>query len=229
MMALFGGALIAGLLTALGSALVSRLTRVKEDAAFGSIFIVLFALGIALVSVIPTQINLQHFLLGNILSASPADIWLATGTTGITVLVFLVFRRSIQMHTFDPVFHRATGGHGGLLHSVLLVLLVLNLIASLQAMGVLLALGLFLLPAVTAYLWCESLGRMMILSSLCAVTCSAVGILVSYHVGIASGASIVLCLGALFLFSAIVSPRHGIIARMWQQRAAGRGVIQSQE
>ena len=106
--------------------------------------------------------------------------------------VFAVSYRPILLETFDPVFHRATGGRGALVHVGLLALTVLNLVAALQTMGVVLALGLFLLPAVSAYLWCDHFGWLLVLSVSMAVVCSAAGILLSYAAGLASGAAIVL-------------------------------------
>ena len=223
--ALFVGALIAGLLTAAGSALISRLTRIKEDAAFGALYIIFFALGVALVSTLKTRIDLMHFLFGNILGVSPSDLKLSGLASALTVTVFVVFYRSILLETFDPIFHRATGGRSGLVHIGVLCLTVLNLIAALQAMGVVLALGLFLLPAVTAYLWCDRLSHLLMLSVSIALVGSSVGILASYHLGIASGASIVLSLGAAFILSAIISPRYGVGARLWRLFREGKGVL----
>mgnify|MGYP001449167319 CR=1 FL=1 len=222
--ALILGALLAGLLTALGGGLVSRLTRIKEDAAFGSLFLVLFAAGVALVSRLPTRVDLLHFLFGNILGVGPSDVALAGGAAALTVTVFALFRRSIVLETFDPVFHRATGGHGWLTHLGILALCVINLVAALQAMGVVLALGLFLLPAVTAYLWCDRLPTMLAFSAITAVLGSVVGILVSYHAGLPSGAAIVLALGAFFLLSALGSPRYGIVARLRHNRQERKAV-----
>ena len=209
--ALFIGGLIAGILTALGSALLSRLTRVKEDAAFGSLFILFFAAGIALVSRLPTRVNLVDFLFGNVLGVSGADLRLAAGVSGVTAAVFIVFYRSILLETFDPVFHRATGGRGGLVHMGFLTLTVLNLVAAMQTMGIVLALGLFLLPAVSAYLWCDGFIGMLLLSVVFALAGSFAGILLSFHAGLASGAAIVLCLGVIFVASTLFSPRHGVI------------------
>ncbi len=223
-LALFAGALLAGLITAGGSALLSRLTRIKEDAAFGALFIILFAAGVALVSVLRTRVDLLHFLFGNILAVSAEDLWLAGAASAVTVAAFVGFYRSILLETFDPVFHRATGGRGTWTHLGLLALTVLNLIAALQAMGVVLALGLFLLPAVTAYLWCNHLPRLLMLSVALAVSAAAAGMLLSYHVGLASGASIVLCLGAAFLGSALASPRHGLLAKVLHARRNSRAV-----
>jgi zinc/manganese transport system permease protein len=214
--ALFVGALVAGLLTALGSALLSRLTRVKEDAAFGSLFLLFFGAGIALVSKLPTRLNLTHFLFGSVLGVSAADLRLTAVVGGVTVLIFLVFYRAILLETFDPVFHRAIGGSGGLVHFGFLALTVLNLVAALQTMGIVLALGLFLLPAVSAYLWCDHFFRMLLLSVAFALVSSVAGILLSYHAGLASGAAIVLCLGAVFVVSALFSPHYGALHRFRQ-------------
>ena len=227
--ALLLGALLAGLFTALASGLVSRLTRVKEDAAFGSLFLVLFAAGVALVSRLPTRVDLLHFLFGNILGVGPADVALSAGASALTIAVFLLFRRSIVLETFDPVFHRATGGHGWLTHLGVLALCVINLVAALQAMGVVLALGLFLLPAVTAYLWCDRFAQMLVVSAATAVLGSVVGILVSYHAGLPSGAAIVLALGAFFLLSALASPRYGVIARLRSSRREGKAIKHTAE
>ncbi len=211
--ALFVGALVAGLLTALGSAFLSRLTRIKEEAAFGSLFLICFAAGVALLNKLPTRLNLSHFLFGNILGVSASDVTLAGAVSVLTFTVFVVFFRNILLETFDPIFHRATGGRGAIVHAGLLCLIVLNLVAALQTMGVVLALGLFLLPAVSAYLWCDHLVRMLLLAVAIAVLASVGGILLSYHAGLPSGAAIVLCLGAAFLISAIGSPHHGLIYR----------------
>ena len=227
--ALLLGALLAGLFTALASGLVSRLTRVKEDAAFGSLFLVLFAAGVALVSRLPTRVDLLHFLFGNILGGGPADVALSAGASALTIAVFLLFRRSIVLETFDPVFHRATGGRGWLTHLGVLALCVINLVAALQAMGVVLALGLFLLPAVTAYLWCDRFAQMLVVSAATAVLGSVVGILVSYHAGLPSGAAIVLALGAFFLLSALASPRYGVIARLRSSRREGKAIKHTAE
>ncbi len=212
--ALFFGGLVAGLLTALGSALLSRLTRVKEDAAFGSLFIVFFGAGVALISKLPTRISLADFLFGNVLGVGPDGLRLAAVVCGVTVAAFVIFFRSILLETFDPVFHRATGGRGGLVHMAFLTLTVLNLVAAMQTMGVVLSLGLFLLPAVSAYLWCDRFRSMLVLSVVLAVAGSWVGILLSFHAGLASGAAVVLCLGAVFLASVLLSPKYGALAAL---------------
>ena len=221
--ALFAGALIAGLLTALGGALVSRLTVVKEDAAFGALFLVFFAAGIALAVRLPTRVHLSHFLLGNVLGVSASDLRLAAGVAALGSLGLLVLRRPLLLESFDPLFHRSTGGPGRLTHLVFLGLVVLNLVAGLQTMGVVLVLGLFLLPAVIARLWCETLGPLLALSAVLATVASFAGLLLSYHAGLPSGPAIVLCLGAALLVSLLAAPGAGLLPRAWSSlRATGR-------
>ncbi|TVR50414.1 MAG: metal ABC transporter permease [Puniceicoccaceae bacterium] len=225
--ALFVGALIAGLLTSLGSALICRLTRLKEEAAFAALFVLFLGTGIVLVSFIGPQIDLLHFLFGNILGVGPGDVWLAAGATLVTVTVVVLFFRNILVETFDPVFYRASGRRGGFVHLGILSLVVLNLVAALQAMGVVLALGLFILPAVTAYLWTDHLTRMLAIAAGLAMAGTFAGLLLSYHAGLASGASIVLCLGVAFLATALGSPRYGMVARLLQIAREGRAVVRT--
>lgn len=221
--ALFGGALIAGLLTALGGALVSRLTVIKEDAAFGALFLVFFAAGIALFSGLPTRLPLTHFLFGNILGVSAGDLRVVAAIVLATLAALYIFRRPLLLETFDACFHRATGGSGRLTHLGFLALVVLNLVAGLQTMGVVLVLGLFLLPAVVARLWCERLGPLLVLSSSLALVCSAGGILLSYHANLPSGPAIVLCLGGVLLLSLLCAPETGLIPRAYARlRPSGR-------
>jgi len=219
------GALVTGLVIAVGSALLSRLTRLKEDAAFGAFFLVAYAGGIALVSQTGTRVDLLHFLFGHILGVGPADLWLTAAAAGITVLLFGLFYRGIVLEVFDPVFSRAAGMHASWFHLGFLSLAVLNLVAALQTMGVILALGLFLLPATTAYLWCDRFSTMLSLSAALGMVGSVAGLILSFHTGLSSGPSIVLCLGAGLIASAIASPRYGLLHSItiaWRERRAVR-------
>ncbi|MEQ8820835.1 MAG: metal ABC transporter permease [Sumerlaeia bacterium] len=206
---LFAGALGAGMLTALGSGLITRLTRIKEDASFGALFLLFFGLGVAIVSAARerVQVDLLHFLFGDVLGIASSDLYLALGTTSLTLLAFAVFYRNIAIESFDPIFYRSTGRSPLLAHLGMLALVVLNLVSALQAMGAVLALGLFLLPAVTAYILCNRWSTMLLLSAVIAVLGSTGGLYASYHLGIASGPCIVVTLGIVFLTAALLSPR----------------------
>ncbi len=212
--AMLAGGLVAGLATALGSGLISRLTRLKEDTAFAGLFAALFAAGLLLASRAGSPGDLQHLLFGQVLAVGPADLWLAAGVSMATVGAFSLFYRNILLECFDPQFHRAGGGWGMAVHLGLLALTVVGLVASLHVLGVVLALGLFTLPAATAYLWCDRWGRMLLFAVLDAVAGCVAGFLLSARFSLPSGACIVATLGAVFVASALLSPRHGLIARL---------------
>lgn len=215
---LFIGAVIAGLFTSLMSGIVNRLTRLKEDAAFGSLFVLCFAAGVALMSRIAAPMDLLHYLFGNILGVTAADLHLVFATTGITVLAACICYRALAMETFDATFHRASGGRSFLTHLGILVAVVINLVAALQAVGMVLALGMFILPAVTAYLWCERFGSMLLLAAGYGGVMSCVGLLASYHLNLPSGACMVGSLGLGYVASLVLSPRHGLLGRLWVRR-----------
>jgi ABC-type Mn2+/Zn2+ transport system permease subunit len=213
--ALFGGALVAGLLAVVGTSLLGRLTRLKEDAAFGALFILFFAVGVAIVSMARTRVrvDLLHFLFGSILGVSSVDLWLAWAVSTATLVAFALFYRHILLETFDAGFYRATGRRGDIVHYGLLALVVLNLVAALQALGVVLALGVFLLPAATATLWFARWGRTLALSAALGVAGSCLGLFGSYWLHIPSGPAIVAMLGLFFVVSVIVAPRSGLRKR----------------
>ena len=103
-------------------------------------------------------------------------------------------------------------------HLGVLAAVVINLVAALQAVGMVLALGLFILPAVTAYLWCERFGAMLVVAAAYGGVMSCVGLLVSYHLNLPSGACMVGCLGLGYLVSLVISPRHGFLGQLLRKR-----------
>jgi zinc/manganese transport system permease protein len=214
---LFAGAAAAGLFTALMSGLVSRLTRLKEDAAFGAFFVLCFAVGAAIMKFVAPPADLIHYLFGDVLAVTSTDLALAAVAASVTVLGVTVFFRVLVLETFDPTFHRACGGASATAHFAILAVTVLDLIATLQAVGMVLALGLFILPAATAYLWCERLGRMLVFASVYGALGAVIGLYASFHLDLPSGSCMVGCLGAGFLVSTVVAP-NGVIARFLRPR-----------
>ncbi len=210
--ALYLGGLAAGLATALAAGLASRWAQVKEDASLAAWFTTLFAVGVLLASKAAAPGDLEHLLFGDVLAAGDTDLRLAAAVLTLDLVVFALGYRAILLECFDPAFHRAGGGRSTLTHLGLLTLTVINLVAALHALGVVLALGLFMLPAVTASLWCNRWGMMLVASALIAVAGSAIGFTVSWRFALASGPAMVATLGAAFVISLIIAP-HGIIAR----------------
>lgn len=206
------GGLGAGLATALCAGLLSRLTRLAEDAAYAGLLSAMLAVGVLLISWKGSPGDLQHLLFGQILAVGRADLVLAGIATLATVGAFTIGYRAILLECFDADFHRACGGRGALVHLGLLGLVVVVLVTALHSLGTLLALGLFTLPAVSASLWCERWHRMLVLSASLAAVGAVVGMGASLMTGAPSGACIVSCLGLAFAVSCLAAP-NGLLQR----------------
>jgi ABC-type Mn2+/Zn2+ transport system permease subunit len=210
---LFFGALVAALLVALGVQIISNSSRVKEDTSLGLLFACSFSLGLVLLSFSPAQVNVTHYLFGNILGLADSDLWIIY-LIGLIVLPALVaLQRPFLLLMFQPSIAAIQGVHVKLLTYLLMGLLVLSMIASLQAVGVILALGMLIAPAATIYLCSDSFAAMFWGGGLIGMLGSCAGLLVSYWLNLPSGACIVLVLGLLFLLAYLFSPRYGIIQK----------------
>ncbi len=215
---LYAGAAVAGLGTAAMSGLVNHLTRLPEDAAFGSLFVLCFAVGVALMSLVAAPGDLLHYLFGNILGVTGGDLWRVCATTCATVLTLCLSYRTVFMESFDAPFLRVSGGRILLVHLGVLAAVVVNIVAALNAVGLVLSLGLFILPAATAYLWCERFGTMLVVAALYGGLGSCAGLLASWHLGLPSGACMVAALGLGFVLSLFASPHHGLLSKLRPRR-----------
>ncbi len=196
---LFIGALLAGLLTAAGIGWVSRRDDMSEDTSIGIIFSGFLALGIALLSRINSYRDLTHILFGNILGVSRADLLIMLGVVVVVLVTVAVFFRELIIFTFDPTHSAAIGIPMFWMRYLLLGLLVLAIVAAIQAVGVVLVISLLVTPAATAYLISDHLSIMMIRSVLISAVASIVGLYASFYADISSGPVIVLTLTAIFL------------------------------
>lgn len=212
------GGLVAALLVALGGQIMARNSRLKDETAVASLYIIAFALGIVLIRFAKVKVDLTHFLFGNILGVGNGDLWIAYGTSALTLTVLIVLQRPLLLTLFDATVARASGIRVGWLESLLLVLTVLGLVASLQAVGVLLSLGLLILPAATAYLMTDSFPRMLWGGALLGLLSAVGGLFLSFHTNIASGPCIVLLLALLFGAAFLLSPRHGLLPSLLRGR-----------
>jgi ABC-type Mn2+/Zn2+ transport system permease subunit len=214
---LFGG-LLAALLVALGGQLIARNSRLKDETAVAALYIIAFALGILLLRYARVKVDLVHFLFGNILGVGDGDLLISYGAALLTFGILVPFQRPVLLTLFDSSVARATGIRTGWIEAGLLALIVLALVASLQAVGVLLSLGLLILPASTAYLMTDSFNRMLWGSAFLGLLGSVAGLLISFLANIPSGPCIVLVL-ALFLAAAyLFSPHYGILIRFFRGR-----------
>lgn len=207
------GALIAALLSTLLIDLIRTRSPIKEDAAMGIVFSAFFALGITLITVIQkdNKIDLNHFLFGNILGVTPADI---RDTLIIAVIVlFTVFAlyKELLFHTFDKDGARAAGLPVNLLDFGLMTLIALTIVASLKAVGVILVLALLITPPATAYLLVPRLHQVMFVGVGLGILASVSGMYFSYYFNLPSGPAIVLVAFGLFLLAFLFSPSKGIL------------------
>ncbi|APH54502.1 Manganese transport system membrane protein [Granulibacter bethesdensis] len=206
------GGLIAGLAVSLLSGSVSRVTVLKEDAAFASFYLTSLAAGVMIVSLRGSGIDLLHVLFGTILAIDSSSLFLIGTIASVTLITLAIIYRPLVMECFDPGFLFMVSGRGPVIHFIFLFLVVINLVAGFQTLGTLMAVGLMMLPSATARLWTEALPPMMALASAIACLSGLTGLIVSFHLGVASGPSIVLSAAVFYLFSLFFS-RHGLLLR----------------
>lgn len=207
------GGLIAGLAVALLSGLVSRFTTLREDASFASFYLMSLAAGVLIVSLHGSNVDLLHVLFGTILAIDDQAIFMVGSIASFTLILLSLIYRPLIIECFDPGFLRAVGGRGSLYHVLFLLMVVLNLVAGFQALGTLMAVGMMMLPATVARFWASSLTSMMVISTAVATLSGFIGLIVSYHAGVASGPSIVLTASAFYLFSLLFG-RSGFLRRL---------------
>jgi manganese transport system permease protein len=212
---LFLGALMAALLVAVGAQLIARSSRLKEDTALGILYTGAFSLGVVLIGYFKVRISLDHYLFGNILGLSNSDIWIVYGISLVVVPLLTGLQRPLLLTIFDPTVAMSQGIRVNVLNFVLMVALVLTMIASLQAIGVIMLLGLLIIPAATIYLLCDSYPAMLWGGGTLGMAGSCSGLLLSYWLNLPSGACIVLLLVVVFFFAYLFSPRYGLV-RKWR-------------
>ncbi len=212
------GGLAAGLAVALLAGAVTRSTIIKEDASLAAFYLISLAAGVVLISLRGSQIDLLHILFGTVLALDDPALLLLGGIATITLFGLAALYRPLVMECVDPLFLRTVSRAGGPVHYAFLGLVVLNLVGGFQALGTLLAVGLMLLPAITARFWATDLGGMIPVSVVCAMTASIAGLTLSYRADLPTGPAIVLAAGTLYVVSLLVGPRGGLVRRLVRPR-----------
>lgn len=208
------GALVAGVITAIGIGFVTRHSQIKQDTAIGVVFPSAFALGILLISTIRSySVDLTHILFGNVLGVSGTDLVIIAGL-GLLVLttIFLLYKE-LLLTSFDRVMAAALHLPVDRLDYLLLVMLSLTIVVSLQTVGVALVVAMLVTPGATASLLARRLPSMMILAAAIGATSGIVGLYLSFFLNVASGAAIVLVATAFFFVALLFSPYKGLIKR----------------
>jgi ABC-type Mn2+/Zn2+ transport system permease subunit len=217
--ALFVGGLFAALFVALGAQIIARSSRLKEDTALAILYTVAVSLGLVLLTFVKARVSLNHYLFGNILGLADADLWLAYLVALIAVPLLAALQRPYLLLLFEPAVARSQSIRTDLLNLLLIVLLVVTMVSSVQAVGVILMLGLLIAPAATVYLLCDSFPAMLWGGGALGALGSVAGLVLSYRISnLPSGAAIVLVLGVIFVAAWIFSPRYGLIRRVAHRR-----------
>jgi zinc/manganese transport system permease protein len=200
------GGVLAGLLVVGLAGLVSRLTPLREDASLAALYLTALALGVTLIAHHGTRLDVLHILFGSALGVDAAGLYLVAGVSSLSLLALAGGYRGLVLESFDPQFLRALQRNSWCWQQGFLMLVVLNLVAGFQTLGTLMAVGLMMVPAVSARLWHDTLPAQLLNASAQAMVAGAAGLLLSYHLDTPSGPTIIGCAGALYAASLLVAP-----------------------
>jgi ABC-type Mn2+/Zn2+ transport system permease subunit len=208
------GAIVVGVLTALGIGVLTERGALKQDTAIGVIFVGMFALGIALLSASGNYtIDLAHFLFGNLLGVSETDLWVIAGLGAGVLLVLFLFYKEFLVISFDPVLAVTLRLPTSFFQYLLLILIAITIVTALQVVGIALALALFITPAAAASLLTRRLPAMMIIAAGIGAFSGVVGLYASYYLNVASGAAVVLVATLIFVIVFIFAPDRGLVRK----------------
>ncbi|MDB5510095.1 MAG: iron transporter permease [Hyphomicrobiales bacterium] len=206
------GAFVAGLACALGTGYLKQHSRVREDAVMGIVFSGMFALGLVLFVKVDTDQHLNHILFGNLLGVQWRDVVETAAIALPAIGLVLLKRRDLMLYCFDPAHARAIGLPVNLLHFGLLSLIALTIVASLQAVGIILVIAMMIAPGAVGFLLTKRFDRMLMVATASAVLSSLAGTLLSFHIDAATGPTIVVVQSGLV-----------VCALLWAQQT--RGVV----
>lgn len=207
------GGLLAGLLVALLAGVVTRYTALREDASFAAFYLISLALGVLLISLRGSNVDLLHVLFGSVLALDDPTLVLSASIASISVFALALVYRPLVVECFDPGFLRLMGRQGAVAHAVFMLLLVLNLVGAFHSLGTLMAVAFIVLPAAAARFWVRGVGPQMVLAVGFGLAGSWLGLLVSFHAGIAASAAITLSLGVLYALSLVFGRQGSLLAQ----------------
>ncbi|MBI6945072.1 metal ABC transporter permease [Pseudomonas putida] len=207
------GGLVAGLMVAGFSALVSRHTGLREDASLAAVYPISLASGVLLLGLAGKRLDLLGLLFGSALAVDQATlqtmVWVAVGS----LLAFALIYRPLLLDSLDPLFLRSVSRFGPVAHGVFLGLVVINLVVGFQAIGALMVVGLMMLPAIAARFWSQRLPWLIAISALIGMGSVWLGLLLSYYASLPCGPAIVVVAGCAYLLSVMVGPVRGLLRR----------------
>ncbi|MXQ12808.1 metal ABC transporter permease [Microvirga makkahensis] len=209
------GGLAAGVIVAMAAGLVSRYTSLKEDASLAAFYLLSLALGVTIVSLRGSNVDLLHVLFGTVLALDDGTLLLLASISTLTVLALAVLYRPLVLECVDPIFLRSVSRSGTPTHLIFLGLVVLNLVGGFHALGTLLAVGMMMLPAAAARFWSSDITMMMVVSMLIGIASGIAGLLLSFHAELPAGPAIILSAGAVYVASLLMGREGGVLWRLW--------------
>jgi zinc/manganese transport system permease protein len=212
--AMTAGGIAAGIAVAVAAGLVARFTELKEDAALAAFYLVSLALGVTLISLKGSNVDLFRVLFGSVLALDNPTLIVIASFTTVSLFVLALIWRPLVLECVDPGFLRSVSGSGGAVHLSFLALLVLNLVAAFHALGTLLAVGMMMLPAAAARFWTQDVTRMVAISVLLGILSGVLGLLVSFHANLPTGPAVILAAGVFYALSLVLGPVGGLRKRL---------------
>ena len=213
--AMTAGGLIAGFAVALLAGVVARTTDIKEDASLATFYLASLALGVTIVSIKGTNIDLLHVLFGNILAMDDQTLLVVAFNATLTLVVLAVIYRPLVIESVDPLFLRTVSRAGALAHLAFLALVVVNLVNGFQALGTLLAVGLMILPAGIARFWSRELTGMITIAVASAIVSGYAGLVLSFQTRIPSGPAIILVSALHYVLSILFGNVRGVVRQLF--------------
>lgn len=208
------GAMVAALIAVGLVGSVKERTTLREDTSIGIIFTTFFALGLVLLSVTPSGTHLQEILFGNLLGITQSSLWQILAIGGIAFVVLLANARTFTLWAFDAEHSRTMGFNTKAIRWALLACLACVVVASAQAVGVILVVAMLITPGATAYLWTRRFRRMLLIAPLVAWVSCVAGIVLSFNLNVSAGGTIVLVQSAIFALTYLFAPREGLVRAM---------------
>ena len=216
--AMTAGGLIAGFVVALLAGIVARTTELKEDASLAAFFLVSLAVGVTIISIGGTNIDLLHILFGNVLALDNETLVLIAAITTLSLAILALIYRPLVVECVDPGFLRSVSRAGAPAHIAFLALVVLNLVGGFHALGTLLAVGIMMVPAAVSRFWGRDVTTMILIAIACGMFSGYAGLLLSFHSAAPAGPAIILVAGALYVGSVLFGRVGGLVRQLVPRR-----------
>ncbi len=218
LVALTLGGLVAGLVVAALAGWVARSTHLKEDTSLAAFYLVSLALGVLVISLKRSNVDLFHVLFGNILALDNAALWLLASIATISMLFMAFLYRPLVIECVDSSFLRRSGRASSVAHYGFLFLMVINLVGGFHALGTLMAIGIMILPAAAARFWAKTLDGILTISILVSIAGCYAGLLLSFYFDLPAGPAIVLSLGVVYMTSIFIGFNGGLLEKYYSGR-----------